>query len=272
MRVFKILLASGVLAVFLIGAILFLVGYFKPKPAGVLIESTPTADVFIDGVRVGKTPYEATRKPGEVVVKLVPTGSSALVPFEAKIILASGIKTVITREFAETESASSGEIISFEKIGGSETSLAVVSIPDSAQISVDGNVWGFAPKISNIAPGEHQLVISANGYKDTTVSVKTVAGYKLTAIIKLAGGNLPVTTPTPTPSPKTLIEILPTPTGFLRVRGEPRISAPEVAQVKPGEKFPLVEEDQSSGWFKIEYLSGQTGWVSNQYAKKISGD
>ncbi len=273
MRVFKILLASGLLAVFLIGAILFLIGYFKPKPAGFLIETTPAATVFIDGVQVGRTPYEGTKKPGEVTIKLVPESKDVpLLAFETKVILASGIKTIIRREFAETEEASSGEIISFEKASSNETSLAVISIPDSAQVTLDGTVRGFAPyKTSAITAGEHQLIISASGYRETNLSLKTQSGYKLTAVIKLAK----VAEPQPTSAPKekkTLIEILPTPTGFLRVRSEPKVSASEVAQVKPGEKFPLLEEDQSSGWFKIEYLSGQTGWVSNQYAKKISGD
>ena len=46
-------------------------------------------------------------------------------------------------------------------------------------------------------------------------------------------------------------------------------TAEEVGRVSPGERYPLIEEDQRSGWYKIEYKEGVSGWISNQYAKKI---
>jgi len=62
---------------------------------------------------------------------------------------------------------------------------------------------------------------------------------------------------------------LSTPTGFLRVRSEPSTAGEEVAQVDPGDRFPYLETDEDTGWFKIEYEDGEEGWVSNQYAKKV---
>lgn len=256
----------------------FLKGYFQPKKAGILIETTPAASVYINGVGVGRTPYEATYKPSEISVKLVPESlDEPLASYETKVNLGAGIKTVIKREFGESDESSSGEIISFEKIGRGETSLAVVTTPDSAQVSIDGQNKGFAPiKVSEITEAEHQIAISALGYKEKTLTVKTVTGYKLAAIIKLAKstepGSQPLQSPSEqaTPEPKNLyVEILETPGGFLRVREEPNISSKELARVKPGDKFLLIEEDLKSGWFKIEYLPAQAGWISNQYAKKI---
>lgn len=272
-----ILLILGAL-ILLTGVGLFLIGYFKPKGAGILIETNPLATVFIDNVQVGRSRYEATREGGEVVIKLVPeSNQKALTPYEAKVTLISGIQTVIRREFGQTSDEESGEIISFEKVSGNETSLAVVSLPDAAQISIDGATRGFAPyKTASIVPGEHQLIISADGYKEKILSVRTQEGYKLTAVVKLAKDINAVASPTPesqddSSQQVTLVEILSTPTGFLRVRSEPSTLATEVAQVKPGEKYLFIEQDEKTGWFKIEYQKGKEGWVTNQYSKKTEG-
>jgi hypothetical protein len=267
-----VLIVFGI--VLTLGLALFLIGYFKPKKAGILIETTPAAAVYLDGVQVGRTPYETTREPGEVVVKLVPESLVELLSFfETKVNLGSGIKTVVRREFGESEETSSGEVISFEKIKAGEISLAVISIPDSAQISLDGQARDFAPYKTEISSGSHQIAVSASGYQEKTVSVKTLAGYQLTAVVKLAKELSSQVQPlaSPTPEPKTLyVEILETPSGFLRIREEPNTTSKELARVKPGEKLELIEEDSQSGWFKIETGSPpQVGWISNQYAKKL---
>lgn len=275
---FTVAIVGGI--ILLAGVTFFFLGFFKPKVAGLAITTTPTATVFIDNVQVGRTPYDGTRGPGEATIKLVPESQDIpLSPYETKITLISGIKTVIKREFAETEEKSSGEIVSFEKTGGSEASLAVISIPDSAQVAVDGVGRGFAPvKVSALNPGEHQIVITRPGYDTRTISLKAQAGFKLTLFVKLAPNGQG---PSPTPAPveieqkQTYVQISSTPTGFLRVRSQPGSGGSELAQVKPGQEFPFIEDDEATGWFKIEYLpaqagqKGKEGWVSNQYSKKI---
>ena len=252
---------------------LFLIGYFQPKGAGLSIETNPVSLVYIDGVQVGRTPYETTRKPGEVKIKLVPESPGKIMAsFETGVSLNPKIQTVIRRDFGETDDSSQGEIISFEKVGGKEVSLAIVSVPDSAQISIDGAARGFAPyKTSTLIAGEHQLAISAPGYLERTVSVKTFPGYKLTLVAKLApgGGILPTPTPAPEEVKITVVEILSTPTGYLRVRSTPATTGTLLVEVKPGEKYRFLETDDATGWYKIEYQAGKEGWVSNQYTKKI---
>lgn len=249
-----------------------------------MIETVPAALVYIDGVQVGRTPYEATRPPSEVVIKLIPESlDKPLVPYETKVILGAGIKTVIKREFGETEETSAGEVVSFEKVGVKETSLAVVSIPDSTQVFIDGQNKGFAPtKVTGVTVGEHQIAVLAERFKERTLTVKAITGYKLTAVVKLAlNPELPKEEPkneqTKEPEKTYQVEILTTPNGFLRVRLEPATTANELVKVKSGEKFKFIEEDSKTGWFKIEYLpaqsgeAGKEGWVSNDYAKKIEG-
>ena len=266
-----------VLVALIIGGVFFLVGYLRPKGAGISIETNPPATIFIDGAQVGRTPYEEVRKAGEVVVKLVPDSfETPLAPYETRVTLASGVKTVIMREFGESADTSSGEIISFERVGGDEASLAVVSIPDVAQISIDGQIRGFAPyKISSLSPGEHELTISLSGYVQKTLFVRTYPGHKLTAVVKLApSGEVPKEDEVKEEEvlaeeeERIEVEILPTGVGFLRVRSEPSTLAEELARVTPGERYRFLEEDGDTGWFKIEYEEGKEGWISGQYAKK----
>lgn len=264
---------------FLAGFAFFLIGYLKPKVAGIHIEANPAATVYINQEMVGRTPYEATIAPGEVVVRLIPDSfQTPLAPYETKVNLASGVKTVIRRDFGELDETSAGETISFEKIGKGATGLSVVTIPDSAQLIIDGVSRAFTPHKVTLSPGEHTLTVSAGGFVERTVEVKTHEGYQLTAIVKLA--KAPQVEASETEEPKEIpeeereeakdeVEILETSVGFLRVRSEPSTLGEEVARVTPGSRYTLLETDERTGWYKIEYKEGESGWISNQYAKKV---
>lgn len=258
-------------------AVFFISTKIKPKKAGILIETTPASAVFINSVQVGKTPYTGTFDPGEIDLKLVPDASDKpLIIFETRLLLSSGIQTVVKREFGETLDLSSGEIMSFEKTGEAGPSLAVVADPDSAQVFIDGKSYGFTPtKTSQITSSAHQIVVGLDGYLERTVNVKAISGYKLTLIVKLTkdlNKKEPTPIPTATPKPEVKVEILSTPNGFLRVREEPDVNSKELAKVKTGETFLLVDEGIND-WFKIQYVasdSARVGWVSSQYARKLN--
>ena len=249
--------------VVLIAILLSVFNFLVPKGAGI--------------EEVGRTPFSTVRKPGEVVIKIIPDSfGTPLPPYETKTTLVSGVQTVLRRKIAESEDISEGELISFERIDKGQLGMAIVSDPESAQISIDGQVRGFSPyNSSNISEGEHSLSVSANGYVTRSIQVKAVSGYKLIALVKLARSSEPINTDENSPgqqqeeAKKQLVEILSTPTGFLRVRSEPSTLANEVGQVKPGETYELVEEDTDTGWFKILIAEGKEGWVTNQYAKII---
>ncbi len=230
--------------------------------------------MFVNGVRVGKTPYSGTFDPGEIDLKLVPDASDkSLIVFETRLLLSSGIQTVVKREFGETLDLSAGEIISFEKTGEGSPSIAVVTDPDSAQISIDGKAYGFAPyKTSQVTASAHQVAVGLNVYLERIVNVKVISGYKLTLIVKLAkdiNKLEPTPVPTATPKPEVKVEILPTPNGFLRVRSAATIDSEEVFRVNPKDTFILIEESEDKSWYKIEYQTSQFGWISSQYAKKL---
>jgi hypothetical protein len=277
----KIAAISASSVILILALVFFLIGYFRPKSAGINVQTTPTAAVYIDGEMVGRTPYEGTVDPKEVIIKLIPESfEKPLAPYETRVNLVSGIETIIQRDFAESEANASGAIISFEKDGGKEVAIAIISQPDSAQVTIDGQVKGFTPyKSSNITEGEHTIAVSAPGYQEKSLTVHTYEGYKLTSEFKLApqAESLEVEEEIPQPveeeieeDKEEMVEILNTPTGYLRVRAEPTTGSSEVGRVDPGQTYKLIEEDSTAGWYKIEYVEGKEGWIAKQYAKKVA--
>lgn len=271
-----LILVISILILITVGILIFL--NLRPKPAGILVRSNPASSIFINEAFIGKTPYTGTLNPGQVTVKMVPDSfEQALLPFETTITLTAGIQTVIRREFGETEETSSGDVISFDSTPGGETSLIVVSTPDNSQVSVDDIARGFAPyKTSDIAPGQHKITIQAPGYDDRTMTLNIEKNYRLTVFAKLAPTKAEEITNTPAPFIGMFIEILESPTGYVRVRSEPGSGGEEIAEVGQGSKFPLLEKDEVTGWYKIQYQepraglpSGITGWISFEYSRVI---
>lgn len=277
------------LAVF--SASFFLSGcLFKKAPAALQINTTPISSVYVEGKLLGKTPYQGSNfNEGEITIKLVPEAADgSLVSWESKVKLSAGVLTLIERDFAQTENQSSGQILTLEKIKDQKSaSLSVISDPDGALIKANGEAKGFSPLgLEKISEGDYEILVSKDGFLEKRIKAKAVLGYKLILNVKLAQlteGVLLTVTPSagPTPSSKVTPSVVPlgsslnkssqvlikeTPTGWLRVRDAPSTGA-EVAKVKPGEKYPLIEEKGS--WYKIEYSSGKEGWISSQYAQKL---
>lgn len=267
-------------------AVLLFLGVFNEQQSGVLVESDPEATVYINDVEVGKTPYEANRESGEILLRIKPDliNGVTLDDYETKIDLVPGIRTIVKRVFRETEESSSGVVVSFDKLGGIESLVTVVSVPDNAQVSIDGKVYGYTPLRVKIPAGDHTLLVSSDKYLEKSLPIRVYAGYKLTASVKLAKSDKPKepeqlavlgeTTETPNLG---RIKINKTDTGFLRVRSGANTGFPEIAQVKPDDEYDILEEGENASWYKIKVVSttneGATneieGWVSSEFVTKI---
>lgn len=267
-------------------AVLLFLGVFKDQQSGILVESDPQATVFINEVEVGKTPYEANRESGEILLRIKPDPIEGVVldDYETKIDLVPGIRTIVKRVFRETEESSSGVVVSFDKLGGIESYVTVVSVPDNAQVSIDGKVYGYTPLRVKIPAGDHTLLVSSDKYLEKSLPIRVYAGYKLTASVKLAKSDkskepeqlavLGETTQTPNLG---RIKINKTDTGFLRVRSGANTGFPEIAQVKPDEEYDILEEGENASWYKIKIVSttneGDTneieGWVNAEFVTKL---
>jgi len=296
-----VIIGAG-LALILAGLIVKGKFFSKSGMAALSVSSEPKSVIYLDGEKIGETDFfDDKMEAKEYLVRLVPKEDESLIPWEMKVALTPNLLTAINHNFAATESASSGDITWMEKIGNKESSsLVVVSVPDQATIKVDGEPRGFAPVLTeDLKPGSHQVTVAAPGYKERTLSAKTVAGYKLIVSVQLAQkieGIAQVTpslelnpattskfTATSTPSPKSTPKVTPeptvaiekpyvmikeTPTGWLRVRQEPSTSATELTKINPGETYPYLNEEEN-GWYKIEYATDKEGWISKVYAELV---
>lgn len=266
------LLVAG-LVLILLGALGIIArNRFSPTQAGIQIEANPSATVYINGEQVGTTPFEQARAPGEITVRLVPNASNGpLSTWETKLTLTAGINTVVKRDFGQTDALSSGEILSFERVAGNSASLTIVSSPDASQISLDGQIKGFTPiKLDSVSSGDHEIVVSHSGFLERRINARAQPGYRLTVFAKLAQTEEEAELePKEAEMQETKVEILTTPTGFLRVRKEATTASEELGRVTPGKKYTYLDENEDASWFKIEYEEGKEGWVSAQYVKKI---
>jgi len=281
MKTFWTIIISLLMLVAVATATFFLLGYFKEKPAGIYIDTSPESDIYVNGNLVGRSPYHGSFPPGEIDLKLLPNSQNEnLLAFETKITLTSGIETVVRREFGVDEDSSSGDIMTFDKTGSPDASLVVISTPNYAQVSIDGNPKGFTSyNNSSISSSGHQITVSSPGFTDRVTTIKTMVGFRLTLFAKLAKSQVKNPVAAPIPTLKTYIEISKTPTGFLRMRTEPGTAGEEIAELKTGSKYLYLDVDAATGWYEIQYQdpapglpNGITGWVSNQYSNKIEGN
>lgn len=257
--------------------------------SGLRIVSTPITSIYLDDKLLGKTPLDTQHKSGQYVLKLIPEDpSSGASAWQGNIVLNPSVLTYVNKDLGSSELKTSGEILILEKISQNDAEVNVTSQPDGSTILLDGQEKGKSPiLLKDVVSGEHDVAVSATGFIQRTVRIQATAGYKLNVDFQLAlsgdetassstsSAGVSPSGPTPdsgdlgtekTPA-KPYALIKDTPTGFLRVRIGPNLSASETAQVKPGEKYAITGDQD--GWFKITLDNGRDGWISNRYAQKV---
>src|SRR3989344_3018551 len=119
----------------------------KAQVAGLKVISEPVADVFIDNIKVGKTPYEDKNLESTTyLIKLENQDNH----WEGKVNLKSGTVTVVNRELGKSLSDSSGEVLTLEKGSG----VSIISNPDGATVEIDGRVMGKTPGKFDVGVGD----------------------------------------------------------------------------------------------------------------------
>jgi len=263
-----------------------------PKEGELRVDSQPDATVFLNDKNIGKTPYRDKQAVGDYVIKLVPDSTtSQLTSWEGTVTVGQNLLTYINANISDSDLTTAVDVVWLEKITSRGSELSVTTNPDGATVLVDDVVKGVTPlNLSDITPGDHTVSITNVGFLSRTLQIKTTAGYRLLANLKLAlspGSPTPSASPsstlTPQPTgttkastssasqtpnpPKPYVVIKDTPTGFLRVRVEASTTATEAARVNPGDKFHV--EDSQSGWFAIKYDGTNLGWISGDYAQEV---
>lgn len=268
--------------------------------------STPTATIFLNGNTIGRTSYDAEQKEGEYLIKLIPENvATETASWSEKIKIFKGTATVVRIDLGKSSLDTSAQIFYVIKsenkdLKDNEGEIEVEVEPAGSTILIDRDEKGISPSlITPVIRGEHELTVSSPGFFPRTEKINIEAGYRTVAKIKLAinqdyknmdilrkefdeknasesaaaSPEAVLSTPSKTSftpvskvAGKTYIIISDTPTGFLRVRSEPSVTASESAQVNPKSRFEVMEE--KTGWYKIMYEKDKYGWVYSQYAEK----
>jgi hypothetical protein len=253
----------------------------KAKQAALQVTSTPKATVFLDGEHIGTTPfYDEKLKPGDYTIKLTPDDPEAI-PWESKIHLAGGILTVVSRELASNPDQTSGYTLSLEPAADKKSvSLAVVSTPDGAVVSLDSEPKGFSPiSLDNLTAGEHLLTISSPGYVEKSLKPRLVEGHKVTATVQLAklpeeaqaepeateSADLKPQDETSTPTPKPTAKPTPKPTP----KSTSDKSATGSASLE-GSQVKIL--DTPTGWLNVRSEPSTTGGDETIVAKVDPGE
>jgi hypothetical protein len=252
------------------------------KEGRLQILSRPTAAVFLDNVMRGNTPFTNTLKEGEYLLKIVPDGvATSAASWQKKIQVISGALTHVDVQLESTDIASWADVywLTPLKMFVKTSSLSIETEPSGALIYIDKDEKGVSPLIMEDVPtGSHELSIFMPGFARRSKKINLSHGYELHGYVKLAldpsqkiqySIEEPPALATSAASiqePDNTVQILDTPTGWLRVREEPTLSGSESARVNPGQRFELIEEQ--TGWYKIKIDGQKQGWISSEYAKK----
>jgi hypothetical protein len=136
--------------------------------------SPPGVAVFVDGVARGNTPARISLDAGSHLVELRGRGVPRVIP----VTVTAGAEASQYLELSETPSAGS---------------LLVQSDPPGARVTVDGVDHGIAPaSVANLAPGDHEVVLQADGGTPVRQRVVIQAGVTSSVLA-------PVSTATPGP-------------------------------------------------------------------------
>jgi hypothetical protein len=276
MKRFFLFLAPFLIAILIFFGILFFLDRKTGKGA-LQVTSVPKSSIYLENKLIGTTPFCACDLPqmlpvGDYSIKLVPIDGN-FSPYEEKITISKSTLTVVDKTFADNGS-SDGSVISLVPLNNkNDVEISIISLPDKANVFLDNNPVGITPLLlKQVSESDHDLKITKDGYKDKSIKIKTALGFKLSSLIYL-GINTDLSAPQAasaaallTVPPSASVSILDTPTGFLRVRENNSINSLEIAQVKPGESYELIEEKDN--WFKIKLAEDKIGWISAQYAVK----
>ncbi|MBI4096209.1 MAG: PEGA domain-containing protein [Candidatus Levybacteria bacterium] len=270
-------LAPLLIAIVIFSGILFFLDKKTGKGA-LQVTSVPKSKVYLENKLVGTTPLcicdlDHMLSIGDYDVKLAPMDGNYR-PFEDKVTINKGTLTVIDRTFANS-GGSDGSIISLSPLGNKkDVELLVISLPDKANVFLDSSPVGVTPLLlKQVSESDHDIRITRDGYKEKSIKIKTALGFRLNSFIFLGISpdlpGIPLASSEALLSPTVVVSrvlILNTPTGFLRVREGNSVTSSEIAQVKPGESYELVSEEED--WLEIKLNDGKKGWVSASYAVK----
>lgn len=280
---------------FVVFILILVVGFFvyqyllpqiRAPQAFLKIETTPSAEVFLNGDSIGSTPLqEKNLKVGgyNLVIKAkVPTmpqnpedsGSTKEVELAQKIDLYPSAVTSVKYEFAPNDAFSSGEVLGLRQEGAG---ISVVTNPENAEVSLDSKSLGNSPLSQVVNPGVHTLKVSKEGYLTREIGINIQDRFRLTAWVSLALDPYPKTKKLSTEGKFTLLDLS---TNNLTLSGDFQVWAEAIwhlqnTQKDVPKKFDLLIDQGGKTYtlnksydkkkeVNVGYLSGTAGKLSDK--------
>lgn len=260
----------------------------------VIIESSPSASIFINDNDVSRTPLQSFQLDvGEYNVKLIPEGIVQNTDsWQGKVPVKPNSDTFLSVNLGKNAATTAVSLIYFDdqKTNKEKGNIIIETDPAGAIIFLDNDEKGVSPvNLVDVPVGEHEIKASLPFFFSRSVNVRVVENKVLRVKLKLALDesqkriDLPESEATEsaetkdsTAEDKVYVKIKPTSTGWLRVRSSAGLSGQELAKVKVGSEFEVLEE--SNGWYKIKFNGNENdlesgefdeGWISASYADKV---
>ncbi len=233
------------------------------KYAALQVTSTPEASIFLDDKHLGKTPFYSNKlDSGTHSLKISASDAS----YSEKIDLKDQVLTVVNRQLANNPLAQSGELLT---LAPDLEGLMVTSLPNEAQVTLDGKYLGKTPlQITNVSAGEHKVLISKEGFIDREFVIKITKDKQVQAQVTLASQITKVLSQAQdtTPAQSAKVTITRTTRGVLNVLKSPDASSAQIGDAKIGEQYDLI--GQQDNWLMINF-QGKQGWIPTDSAKRL---
>ncbi|OGY27076.1 MAG: hypothetical protein A2Z42_01730 [Candidatus Woykebacteria bacterium RBG_19FT_COMBO_43_10] len=234
------------------------------------------ADIWLDGEEIGKSPKSLNPSPGVHKLKITAGG---FITRELEINIEGNYRLVVEvflaqYPFDEIKELEEGRLALYDLSLADESLLSAPSFWAEGVFFFEKNEdLDFDALID--AVGKTYFKDKATWDKKGNGKKALVVGYLgdkqdkgLTEAAKDALNDLKIEVGVSKEKPTTnQVQILSTPTGILNVRSGPGLNNSVIAKINPGEKYQLLNEKPE--WYKIKLSSGETGWISSQYAKKL---
>jgi hypothetical protein len=148
-----------------------------------------TAEVYVNGVLVGETPFESSDiRAGENTVTL----KTANRQYDTVINFLPNSHVSVRRDLGASENFSAGQVFWIEK-STAQTVLSITSEPSNASVYIDNTEIGKTPfSTDNLTPGEYDFRIELPGHEAQSNRIGITKGYNLNISIKLFPTPIPV--------------------------------------------------------------------------------
>ncbi len=273
----------------------YLKNFAGGKEGFLTVEASPASSVFLDDNLIGKTPVQSFRlSAGQHKIKIIPEGiAEDTATWEGKIEVTKNSLTYVSVNLgknAATTAVTIAYISKPEKKLKKGTGAVVVDTePAGAIVYLNNDEKGVAPvRMEEVPLGAHEIRVSLPFFFNRIQKIKVKEGEVVNLYFKLAVDESQKKIDLPDQQEQATeeadlqeqtrqkVRIKSTPTGWLRVRSRPGLGGQELAKVKTGAIFEVLEED--AGWVKIKFNGRQEdlesgefeeGWVSGRYTEKL---